>query len=120
MTEQTNQSCPLAEQQCQPCRGGIEPLGGEKLKALSAQLPAGWEVVEEHHLKKKFKFADFKSALAFVNKVGQLAEQIGHHPNISFGWGKVELIVYTHKIGGLHKSDFVFAAKADKLFASGV
>jgi len=116
MAEQNIPNCPLAEQRCEPCRGGVEPIKGEQLKKLSGQLPVGWEVIEEHHLKKKFKFADFKSALAFVNKVGGLAEKAGHHPDINLGWGKVEIIVYTHKISGLHKSDFVFAAKADRLY----
>ena len=104
----------LAERQCIPCRGGVPPLQGDELKALSAQLP-GWEVINEHHLQKTCKFKDFREALDFVNRVGELAEAQGHHPDICFGWGKAEISIWTHKIDGLTESDFVLAAKIDKL-----
>jgi 4a-hydroxytetrahydrobiopterin dehydratase len=104
----------LASRECVPCRGGVPPLKGEKLQRLSEEL-SSWSVVEDHHLSKTFKFADFAEALAFVNRVGQLAEQQGHHPDICFGWGKVEITIWTHKISGLTESDFILAAKIDAL-----
>lgn len=100
---------------CVPCQGGVPPLKGEELQSFYQDLNNGWEVVEEHHLKKRFIFQDFKTALAFVNQVGQMAEEIGHHPEITFGWGFAEVQIYTHKINGLHEADFIFAAKVDKL-----
>jgi 4a-hydroxytetrahydrobiopterin dehydratase len=104
----------LASKTCVPCKGGTPPLKGAELAELRRQLP-GWEVVEEHHLRKVFRFKNFREALDFVNKVGELAEEQGHHPDISFGWGRVEITVWTHKIDGLTESDFVFAAKVDTL-----
>ena len=103
----------LAGKDCVPCRGGVPPLKGADLERLLAQLDNGWQIVDEHHLVKKLKFQDFREALAFTNRVGELAEQQGHHPDIYLAWGKVRLTVWTHKIDGLTESDFVFAAKAD-------
>ena len=102
----------LATRNCVPCRGDTPPLKGEELDGLRRQVP-DWEVVEEHHLKRAFKFKNFREALGFVNRVGELAEEQGHHPDISFGWGYAEVTVFTHKIDGLTESDFVFAAKVD-------
>jgi 4a-hydroxytetrahydrobiopterin dehydratase len=102
----------LANRNCVPCRGDTPPLKGEELDGLRRQVP-GWEVVEEHHLRRAFKFKNFREALGFVNRVGELAEEQGHHPDISFGWGYAEVTVFTHKIDGLTESDFVFAAKVD-------
>ncbi len=116
MTEKS--SCSLADRDCVPCKGGVPPLAGEALKTLADQLPAGWEVADGKRLEKRFKFKDFREALAFTNRVGELAESVGHHPDIHLGWGKVKLVVWTHKIGGLSESDFVFAAKADRLHTS--
>ena len=104
----------LAERQCVPCRGGVPPLPGEEIKKLSGQLP-GWQVINEHHLLKRYDFKDFRETLDFVNRVGELAEDQGHHPDICFGWGKAEITIWTHKINGLTESDFVLAAKIDKL-----
>lgn len=104
----------LASKTCVPCRGGVPPLKGEGLMALQKQV-SGWQVVEEHHLTKTFKFPDFRQALAFVNKVGELAEEQGHHPDITLAWGKVDITIWTHKIDGLTESDFILAAKVDKL-----
>ena len=105
----------LAEKECVPCKGGISPLKGNDLANLVKQLDSGWQVVREHHLEREYKFKDFREALAFTNKVGELAESQGHHPDIYLAWGKVKLIIWTHKIDGLTESDFVFAAKADEL-----
>lgn len=104
----------LAGKTCVPCRGDTPPLGGVELEELSRQLP-DWEVVEEHHLRKEFRFGNFREALDFVNRVGELAEEQGHHPDIAFGWGRAEVTIFTHKIDGLTESDFILAAKTDEL-----
>lgn len=105
----------LAERDCIPCKGGVPPLKGKALEELRRQLEPGWEVVGEHHLQKTFKFPDFRQALNFTNLVGELAETQKHHPDIYLAWGKVAVKVYTHKIDGLTESDFVLAAKIDRL-----
>ena len=105
----------LANRVCVPCKGGIPPLKGKELKALQNQLGNGWDVINEHHLKKKWKFDDFESALNFTNKIGSLAEDQGHHPDIYLAWGKVEIKIWTHKISGLTESDFILAAKIDRI-----
>lgn len=104
----------LAGKQCKPCRGGESPLKGEDLKKLGDQLSKGWEIVDEHHLRKTYEFDDFRQALDFTNRVGEMAEDQGHHPDIYLGYGNVEIKVWTHKIDGLTESDFIFAAKADQ------
>ena len=104
----------LASRQCVPCRGGVPPLQDEAITDLLGQLE-GWEVVDQHHLKKNYRFSNFREALAFVNRVGDLAEEQGHHPDICFGWGNAEISIWTHKINGLTESDFVLAAKIDAL-----
>ena len=104
----------LSERQCVPCRGGVPPLKGEEIEDLLRQLD-GWQVVNEHHLQRTYPFKDFRESLQFVNRVGELAEEQGHHPDICFGWGKADVTIWTHKIDGLTESDFVLAAKIDKL-----
>jgi 4a-hydroxytetrahydrobiopterin dehydratase len=107
----------LADKTCVPCRGGVLPLKGDKLAEIYRQLaePTQWKIVNEHHLVRTYKFPDFKSALAFVNRVGALAEEQGHHPDILLGWGKVEITIWTHAVNGLTESDFILAAKIDQL-----
>ncbi len=102
----------LAQKTCVPCRGGTPPLTAEEIKPLAVQV-IGWKVVENHHLEKSFRFEDFKSALDFVNQVGELAEEQGHHPDLYLAWGKVDITTWTHKIDGLSESDFILAAKID-------
>ena len=104
----------LADRQCVPCRGGVPPLKADEVQGLLGQL-AQWQAVGEHHLLKTYRFENFRESLVFVNRVGELAEQQGHHPDICFGWGKAEISIWTHKIDGLTESDFVLAAKIDKL-----
>jgi 4a-hydroxytetrahydrobiopterin dehydratase len=104
----------LADLQCVPCRGGVPPLRGPEIEKLLGQLE-GWQVVNQHHLQKTYQFKDFRESLQFVDRIGALAEQQGHHPDICFGWGKAEVTIWTHKIDGLTESDFVLAAKIDKL-----
>lgn len=104
----------LAEQSCVPCRGGVPPLAGAELSSLAGQVPE-WTVVDGHHVEREFGFPNFVQALAFTNKVGELAEAEGHHPDIYLAWGKVGIKIWTHKIDGLTESDFVLAAKIDRL-----
>jgi 4a-hydroxytetrahydrobiopterin dehydratase len=103
----------LASMECVPCRGGVRPLSRGEIEPYLADLGNGWQVVEDHHLEKEYRFKNFREALAFTNRVGELAEDVGHHPDIELAWGRVKLTIYTHKIGGLHEADFVFGAKAD-------
>jgi 4a-hydroxytetrahydrobiopterin dehydratase len=103
----------LADKKCVPCKGGIPPLKGKDIQDLLGKLPNGWTVKEEHHLEKEYKFPDFKTALAFTNQVGEIAEKEGHHPDIYLSWGKVKITLWTHKINGLTESDFILAAKCD-------
>jgi 4a-hydroxytetrahydrobiopterin dehydratase len=105
----------LAEKECVPCKGGVPPLKGNDLARLRSELKPDWHVVQEHHLEREFKFQDFRQALDFTNRVGELAEEQGHHPDIALGWGKVKVTIWTHKINGLTESDFVLAAKVDRL-----
>jgi 4a-hydroxytetrahydrobiopterin dehydratase len=109
----------LAERHCVPCRGGVPPLRDEALIPLAQQLP-DWKIVEEHHIAKTFLFPDFEIALDFVNRVGAVAEQEGHHPDLCLAWGKVDVQIYTHKIKGLSESDFILAAKIDQVYSAGL
>src|SRR5919108_4693249 len=98
----------LATKTCVPCHGGVPALRGSELHTFSHQLPQ-WNVVNEHHITRSFKFDDFQQALAFVNRVGAVAEEQGHHPDILLTWGNVEITLWTHKIDGLTESDFIMA-----------
>ncbi|HBJ46096.1 MAG TPA: 4a-hydroxytetrahydrobiopterin dehydratase [Deltaproteobacteria bacterium] len=104
----------LAQETCIPCRDGVPPLKGEELDALQEKLGNGWQIINEHHLEKEYIFADFRQALDFTVKVGEVAENQDHHPDIYLAWGKVKLTIWTHKIDGLTESDFILAAKADQ------
>jgi 4a-hydroxytetrahydrobiopterin dehydratase len=108
MTEQ------FADKQCVPCRGGVPPLKGKELDTLHKSVPE-WSVVDEHHLHREYKFPDFAKALEFVNRVGAVAEEQGHHPDILLAWGKVGVTLWTHKVDGLTESDFIMAAKIDRI-----
>lgn len=105
----------LYKKKCSACAIGGEPLNAEEISDYMEALDDGWNSVEDHHLERVFKFKNFREALDYVNKVGELAEEEGHHPDICFSWGKVEITLFTHKIGGLSESDIVFAAKVDRL-----
>ena len=104
----------LADKKCVPCRGGTPPLKGKELEALHKSV-LQWTVANENHLTRTYKFPDFKQALEFVNKVGAVAEEQGHHPDILLAWGKAEITLWTHKIDGLTGSDFILAAKIENL-----
>ena len=105
----------LAQKECMACNGGVPPLKGNDLARLAQELGHEWKVVNEHHLEREYKFENFRQALDFTNKVGELAEQQNHHPDIYLAWGKVKLTLWTHKIDGLTESDFVFAAKVNQV-----
>lgn len=105
----------LADKNCVPCRGGVPPLGGPELHEFGRVVPR-WTVEKDHHLQREFRFPDFKQALDFVNRVGAVAEEQGHHPDILLSWGKAGITLWTHKIDGLTESDFIMAAKIDRLY----
>ena len=107
----------LSKKECVPCKGGVPPLKGQELEKLR-ELVDEWDVVEEHHITKTYKFPNFVKALAFVNRVGDIAEAQGHHPDIFLTWGKVSITMCTHKIDGLAESDFILAAKIDEISVS--
>lgn len=108
-------NCDLSQKKCIPCRGGVPPLKGELLENLQHQLNENWKVIDEHHLEREFIFKNFQEALAFTNKLGEIAEEENHHPDILLSYGKVKVLIWTHKIDGLSESDFILAAKYDNL-----
>lgn len=110
-----NSHCNLSKKKCIPCQGGVPPLKSDKLMELHRQLGGHWKVIDEHHLEKEYLFKNFREALAFTNKVGAIAEEEGHHPDILLSYGKVKILLWTHKIDGLTESDFILAAKCDEI-----
>jgi 4a-hydroxytetrahydrobiopterin dehydratase len=105
----------LAEKTCTPCRGGVPPLTAQQAEELRSQSPE-WALVDDaHRIERTFRFRDFREALAFVQKVGEIAESEGHHPDVNFGWGYATVSLRTKKIKGLHENDFIMAAKIDRL-----
>lgn len=105
----------LTTKQCIPCSLGAPTMTPEEIQEALPQLDNQWEVIDDSRLKRTFKFKNFKEALAFVNRIGDLAEEQGHHPDIHLSWGKVVIEQMTHKIKGLHENDFIMAAKIDAL-----
>ncbi len=108
----------LLTETCVPCQGGLPPISDAEMSELMPQIP-DWDIVEENgekHLQRSYKFSDFKSALTFTNRVGEEAEKAGHHPALLTEWGKVTVTWWTHAINGLHRNDFVMAAKTDEAF----
>ena len=104
----------LSGKRCIPCTGGVPSLKPDEYVPLLNQL-SGWEVIQNHHLQKHYKFDDFVTALQFVNRIGERAEQEGHHPDLMLSWGRVSVQIWTHKVDGLTESDFILAAKIDEL-----
>ncbi len=102
----------LAQRRCRPCRGGEPPLEAGEIKQLSDELDA-WSVVDSHHLEKELRFPDFRSALAWIDEVGAIAEAEDHHPELWFTWGRARVRIWTHAIDGLTENDFILAAKID-------
>ena len=108
-------NCELANARCSPCHGGVEPLLPSEAEHYLRELHGGWRVLRDEFLEKVFIFNDFREALDFVNAVGEIAEEQGHHPDIHLSWAKVQVRLWTHKIGGLHENDFILAAKIEAL-----
>ena len=105
----------LASRDWVPFTSKTPPLDGVQLASLSEELGNDWVMIEAHHLEKSYRFADFRAALAFTNRVGELAEQVNHHPDIELGWGRVKLTIWNHDAGGLTEADFIWAARAEAL-----
>ncbi len=116
MTQPSQSS--LTQRHCKPCKGGVPALKGEQLQRLAAQTP-DWKVVDEHHLERTFSFPDFVGALLFANRVGEVAEREGHHPDLLVSWGKLGVKTYTHAVGGLTENDFILASHIDALLREG-
>ena len=107
----------LAGKTCVPCRGGMPALTRDEAESMRAQVP-DWQLLDEaRRIERKFRFRDFRQALDFVQQVGELAEDQGHHPDVGFGWGYATISLQTKKIKGLHENDFIMATKIDSIFA---
>ncbi|HVT02688.1 MAG TPA: 4a-hydroxytetrahydrobiopterin dehydratase [Thermoanaerobaculia bacterium] len=107
----------LARKHCEPCRGGMPSLDQAHAAELLTKIGGGWRIIDDHHLNHQFSFPDFKTALRFVNRVGAIAEEEGHHPDLALGYGRVSVDIWTHAAGGLTDNDFILAAKIDAIGA---
>jgi 4a-hydroxytetrahydrobiopterin dehydratase len=101
------------DKHCVPCEGGVPPIGDDEARALLAQVP-GWRL-EKGRLCRLFRYRDFAEAMRFVNRMAEIAESEGHHPDFSVSWNAVDVSLSTHAIGGLSENDFILAAKIDQL-----
>ena len=108
-------TCQLTQKSCVPCEGGVDPIKGDKLREYLQLIQEDWSIVDEHHLTREFDFPNFREALAFTNRVGELAEEEGHHPDILLSYGKAEVTIWTHAIDGISENDFILAAKIDQI-----
>jgi 4a-hydroxytetrahydrobiopterin dehydratase len=107
----------LAEKTCTPCRGGVPPLGREEAERMRVQSPE-WQLLDDgKSIERRFTFRNFRESLEFVKKVGEIAEEEGHHPDVQFGWGYATISLQTKKIKGLHENDFIMATKIDRAFS---
>ncbi len=105
----------LSDKTCVPCRGGVPPLSKQVVKGLLLELGSGWALNKAGHLYKEYPFTNFQAALSFANQVGTIAEEEGHHPDLKIAWGLCAVEIWTHKINGLTESDFILAAKIEKI-----
>ena len=105
----------LASKICIPCQGGVPPLSENETEELITKLNPQWEIVNNHHLLREWKFDNFKDALDFTNLAGSICEEQNHHADFELSWGRLQVIIFTHKIDGLVESDFILAAKFDKI-----
>jgi len=112
-----NEETPLNQRTCETCQPGTPHLEDEEIQKFFSQLDKGWELVEAKKLRKTYPFDNFRDALDFTNRIGEMSEEEGHHPEITLSWGKVETTVHTHAIDALSENDFIWAAKADEIFA---
>ena len=104
----------LEDKKCKPCEGSVEPFTQEEIEEMKQEISSEWEAVDNHHLRREFDFDDFESALDFVNRIGEIAEEEGHHPDIYLTWGEAAIEIYTHEIDGLHENDFIIAKKFEE------
>ena len=109
----------LADQTCVPCKGGVPPMDGARAQELLRELDAGWAVNADGHLERTYTVSNFVEAIAFANRVGDIAEEQNHHPDLHVAWGKCTVEIWTHKINGLTESDFILAAKFDDAMVEG-
>ena len=116
-SEQTSPTAPLEAQHCVPCMGGVPSMAADEAATLLVELGAGWSINPAGHLRCDYRFGDFASAMAFANRVGDIADAEGHHPDLHVAWGRCGVEIWTHKIQGLTRSDFILAAKADAAFS---
>ncbi|MDB6059472.1 MAG: transcriptional coactivator/pterin dehydratase [Verrucomicrobiales bacterium] len=105
----------LAEKECTECKGQSEPMPVGELGRYHQQIGTEWKIVRNHHLEREYKFKDFRQALDFTNRLGELAERVQHHPDIYLAWGQVKVMLWTHKVDGLNESDFIFDEKVNEL-----
>ncbi|WP_338740014.1 4a-hydroxytetrahydrobiopterin dehydratase [Haloplanus salilacus] len=106
----------LADEPCEACTSDDDPLTADEYETYLGDLREDWEVVDDHHLRADYEFEDFRDALEFTYEIGELAEEEWHHPDIALAWGEVQVEMWTHKIDGLHKTDFVMAARMDRIY----
>jgi 4a-hydroxytetrahydrobiopterin dehydratase len=104
----------LTQKHCIPCESGVQALSQEEIGAMIRQVPE-WQLLPGDWISRQFTFKNFVESLSFVNQVGEVAEAEGHHPDITFGWGYVDIKLQTHAINGLHENDFIVAAKINEL-----
>jgi len=108
----------ITKKKCIPCQGGIPPLKSKEISKLLIQLENGWEVYKNKEIRKKYLFSKYTDAIIFINKIADLAEEEGHHPLIHINYKEVVIILFTHKINGLHENDFILASKCDLILKS--
>jgi 4a-hydroxytetrahydrobiopterin dehydratase len=105
----------LSEKKCVPCEGGVPVIKGDEIEDYTCQLKMDWDVVDEIKIRKEFVFPDFVTAMDFANRVGDIAEEEGHHPDLHIYYGKVIVELWTHAIGGLSENDFIVAARINQI-----
>ena len=105
----------LHEKKCIPCQGGVPPLTLREIEPYMEQIHADWNLIADHHIERVLSFDDFQNALDFVNKAGEICEQEDHHADFELSWGRVKIMIWTHKIDGLNEADFILAAKIDNI-----
>jgi 4a-hydroxytetrahydrobiopterin dehydratase len=113
-------SCDLADRTCEPCRGGVPPLEADAANVLLGQLGGGWSINAAGHLERLYTFKNFIQAMNFANRIGDVAEEAGHHPDLYVAWGRCGIEIWTHKIDGLAEADFILAAKAARIYDDGL
>ncbi len=104
----------LEGRECVPCQGGTPPLAEDQISNLLSKIDKGWSAIDNHHISREWEFPDFETALAFTNKLGAICEEQNHHADFELGWGRVQAVIFTHKIDGLTESDFILASKFDQ------